>query len=130
MSTHLAPFREKLRQLQDVLNIEIPRQRRLTLEELSAPTIAQGPARPVSTNPRSTFTFKSKGAVKFECRLHMEQFGGCTSPQTIPELPDGTYALYLRTKNAAGITSPETTYTWTIRRHESPQLSTAAPAKP
>jgi hypothetical protein len=122
-------LREKLRQLHEGLEVDIPRQRRLTSEVPPTPAI-RGPAQPISTASWSQFTFRSEGAASFECRLEGEPFGGCQSPHRIAALADGLHTMSVRARNAAGILSATARYSWTIDSRPPDAIVTSGPKQP
>ena len=123
-------LREKLQQMQSVLDIEIPRHRKLTNETPPVPNML-GPARPISTTSTSKFTLRSDGASAFECRLDDEPFGECPNPHTIGVVvADGPHTLHVRAKNAAGNVSPAASYSWIIDTQPPEPLIQRGPRQP
>jgi hypothetical protein len=79
-----------------------------------APSIVSGPE--ASTTAKSaTFSFTDgESGVAFECGRDGAKLKRCTSPLTFPSNSLGSHEFKLRAIDAAGNTSPATTYKWTV----------------
>jgi hypothetical protein len=94
-------------------------------------TIASGPPA-VTSDPTPTFTFSaSEPGTHFECRIVDAPFADCTSPYTVPALPDGTYTLEVRAIDAAGnVDATPAQWPFTVRRPTSPAPTPTPTPKP
>jgi large repetitive protein len=76
-------------------------------------TITGKPSDP-SNDGDPPFVFSAGEPSMFECKLDGAAFAPCSSPQTYPDLADGTHTFAVRATDAAGNTSEEATFTWRI----------------
>jgi hypothetical protein len=66
-------------------------------------TINSGPEDPTPTNdPTPTFSFTSEPGAKFRCNFDGFGFSDCSSPLTLPRLPDGPHTLAVVASDALG----------------------------
>jgi hypothetical protein len=87
-----------------------------TVDTVSPPitSIDSGPSDP-SASTSATFVFSdTETAATFECRLDSGSFSSCNRPKSYSGLPDGGHTFGVRARDAAGNTSAEATYTWTV----------------
>ncbi|MFL5966271.1 MAG: OmpL47-type beta-barrel domain-containing protein, partial [Gaiellaceae bacterium] len=77
-------------------------------------SITSQPANP-SNDWAPTFAFSSaKTTATFECKLDDAAFSSCASPYGFAELPDGEHTFAVHAEDAAGNTSDDAAYTWTL----------------
>ena len=77
-------------------------------------TITQKPASPSNdTAPAFRFSSSENGST-FACRLEEGGFAPCASPKSYAGLVDGGHKFTVRSTDAAGNTSPEVVYLWTV----------------
>jgi hypothetical protein len=78
------------------------------------PQITQAPPS-LSASRNATFAFTdSEAGVKFLCRLDGGAFASCTSPKSYSGLSQGAHAFSVEARDAAGNTSPATSFSWTV----------------
>jgi hypothetical protein len=79
-----------------------------------APVITAGPEEETSAKS-ATFSFTDNAAnVTFLCARDERNFAPCTSPKAYEPVAQGEHTFYLEAKNAAGVVSSTTVYTWTV----------------
>jgi hypothetical protein len=80
----------------------------------AAPTITGSPDDPSGSNSAEFAWTGAEGGGTFECRLDGGSYSACSSPETYTSLSGGSHTFYVRQIDAAGNTSPDDTYTWSI----------------
>jgi hypothetical protein len=97
-------------------------------------TVTGGPGLGSSTNdPTPTFSFTSnEPGSTFVCRVNGGAFKPCSSPFTLPALPDGTQSFFVRAIDAPG---NESTIVWRYFTVDTqppaqPQITGFVPASP
>ena len=103
----------------------------------SDPTVTSAPTTPGSGRSPS-WSFSGDAGATFECRLdrgatQLSAWGSCSAPRSydLTDLPDGTYSLSVRSRDAAGNRSGSTvsSYVLDTTNPAAPSV-TAAPATP
>jgi hypothetical protein len=79
-----------------------------------APTITSGPEEETAAKT-ATFTFTDAAPnVSFLCAKDEHVFTPCTSPKLYERVAQGEHTVYVEAKNAAGVLSAATEYSWTV----------------
>ena len=86
----------------------------------TAPSVSEVPIDPANSNS-AAFTFSGEQGTTFECSTG-SGYQACSSPLVLTGLTEGQSTLSVRQTDAAGITGPATTRTWTV--------DTTAPSAP
>jgi large repetitive protein len=79
----------------------------------AAPTLTGTPSNP-SNSTAPSFSFTGEVGATFQCQLDGGAFAACTSPKGYTGLAAGSHTFHVRQMDAAGNTSVNGTYTWTI----------------
>jgi hypothetical protein len=99
-----------------------PAVREFTVERRPPETVIGGGPTGVTDDPTPTFTFTAdEPGTRFECRIDAGPYDPCTSPYTVPELPDGAHVLEVRSIDPAGNVDPTAArWAFTVQRRASP----------
>lgn len=79
-----------------------------------APSIVDSPPDTFNSSDASFSFTDDEANVSFLCGLDGGPYGDCVSPQAYSGLADGSHTFEVEAKDAAGNTSPPTSYSWTI----------------
>ena len=72
--------------------------------------------RPPAATPQftATFEFTSEPGATFECELDGAGFSGCSSPEVLTGLADGSHTFEVRATDGVGNTGASADYTWIV----------------
>jgi len=78
-------------------------------------TLTATPPNP-SNSADGTFSFNAtEASARFECKLDLGAYSGCTSPKTFPSLTEGSHTVCVRARDVAGNEEPSAEcHTWKV----------------
>ncbi len=95
--------------------------------DTSPPVLGTTPSNP-SANTAPSFAFSHASYAIFECSLDGSPFTGCTGPDALSALADGSHTFQVRAVDADGVATPAAATTWTV--DSSPPSFTSRPSSP
>ena len=100
--------------------------------DTAAPTAetAQKPAALSNVNSASFSFTASQAGSTFACRLDAAAFAACVLAEGLHRFADGTHTFAVKATDAAGNTSAEMSYTWTVDTTPPAVVFSARPADP